>query len=171
MLPELVDIACPEDGSDMELRNGRFGPFLASVNYPKTNFVLNIDKKGGVKFPAPPPLITDIACPKCSSPMNLRRGKRGPWLGCSAFPKCRGRVAWTTIDEKVQKKLEKELEAHEKQHPQIVVKNRAGKPIAEGTPVQSLLVEGRVAELQIHPEAAKELSKKMGEASKPRARA
>ncbi len=157
LLPELVDIACPEDGSDMELRNGRFGPFLASVRYPKTTFVLNIDKKGGVKFPAPPPLTTDIECPKCNSPMNLRRGKRGPWLGCSAFPKCRGRVAWTSVEEKQQKKLEKQLEAHEKEHPPIVVKTRAGKPIAEGTPVQSLLVEGRVAELSLHPEAAREL--------------
>ncbi|MBX7081756.1 MAG: topoisomerase DNA-binding C4 zinc finger domain-containing protein [Nannocystaceae bacterium] len=157
-LPEMVDIACPEDGSQMELRNGRFGQFLASVNYPKITFVLNLDKKGGIKFPAPPPLVVDaLQCPKCKSPMNLRRGKRGPWLGCSAFPKCRGRLAWSQVDEALGKQLEKQLEKHEKQHPPVVIKSLAGKPITEGTPVQQLLVAGRTIELDIHPAAAKEL--------------
>jgi DNA topoisomerase-1 len=169
MLPEMVDVKCPEDGSDMELRNGRFGPFLASVNYPKTNFVLNLDKKGGIKFPAPPPLLTELECPKCGSKLNLRRGKRGPWLGCSAFPKCRGRVAWSSIDEKQQKKLEKQLEAEEKDHPTFVVTNRAGKPIVEGTPVQQLLIPGRAADLEVHPAAAKELGGGAGGNGRPRA--
>lgn len=158
LLPEMVDIATPEDGSQMELRNGRFGPFLASVNYPKTNFVLNLDKKGGVKFPSPPPLVVEeLRCPKCNSAMNLRRGKRGPWLGCSAFPKCRGRMAYSSVDEALQKKLEKLLDKHDKDHPKLEIKSMSGKPIIEGTPVASLLSAGRVVELQVHPEAAKEL--------------
>ncbi|MBT8493300.1 MAG: topoisomerase DNA-binding C4 zinc finger domain-containing protein, partial [Deltaproteobacteria bacterium] len=87
LLAEKVDVVSPDDGSDMELRKGRFGPFLASVNYPDSKFVLNLDKKGGIKYPAPPPLkVEELECPKCDSPMNLRRGKRGPWLGCSTFP-------------------------------------------------------------------------------------
>ncbi|MBY0149028.1 restriction endonuclease [Neobacillus niacini] len=28
-------------------------------------------------------------CSKCGSPMNLKKGKRGEFLGCSSFPKCR----------------------------------------------------------------------------------
>src|SRR5690606_7917125 len=28
LLPEKVDLVCPEDGSEMILRTGRFGPFL-----------------------------------------------------------------------------------------------------------------------------------------------
>ena len=43
----------------MELRNGRYGPFLASVDYPNSSFVLNLDKKGNVKYPAIPPLVVD----------------------------------------------------------------------------------------------------------------
>jgi DNA topoisomerase-1 len=158
LLPEMVDIASPEDGSQMELRNGRFGPFLASIDYPKSTFVLNLDKKGGVKFPSPPPLVVEeLRCPKCNSAMNLRRGKRGPWLGCSAFPKCRGRLPYSSVDPELQKKLEKALDKHDKQHPPLVITTLAGKPIAEGTPVASLLTAGRVAELAVHPEAAKEL--------------
>ena len=28
------------------------------------------------------------ACPKCASPLHIRNGKQGPFLGCSAYPKC-----------------------------------------------------------------------------------
>ena len=89
----------------MELRSGRFGKFIASVKYPETKFVVNLDKSGNVKYPAQPPVLTDLPCPKCDSPLNLRKGKRGPWLGCSKFPKCRGRAAWSKLEEPAQKEL------------------------------------------------------------------
>jgi len=28
------------------------------------------------------------ACPKCHSPLHIRNGKQGPFLGCSAYPSC-----------------------------------------------------------------------------------
>ncbi|TEW52160.1 DNA topoisomerase family protein [Psychromonas algicola] len=28
------------------------------------------------------------ACPKCASPLHIRNGKQGPFLGCSAYPEC-----------------------------------------------------------------------------------
>ena len=31
-----------------------------------------------------------VKCEKCGGQMVLRDGKRGPWLGCASFPKCRG---------------------------------------------------------------------------------
>ena len=31
---------------------------------------------------------TSEACPKCSSPLYIRNGKQGPFLGCSAYPEC-----------------------------------------------------------------------------------
>jgi DNA topoisomerase-1 len=43
------------------------------------------------KRPATEPAVkTDIACPLCKSPMVQRNGPRGPFLGCSRFPKCKG---------------------------------------------------------------------------------
>ncbi len=157
LLPERVDVACPEDGSPMELRNGRFGPFLASVNYPKVNYVLNLDKKRGIKYPSMPPVTTDLPCPKCQAPLNLRRGKRGPWLGCSRFPKCRGRMPWAALDDAQKKSLEKELTTHERQHPPPkIVRHSNGEPIPEGFPVDQLLIAGGVAELAIHPDALRE---------------
>lgn len=150
-LPERVDVACPEDGSPMEKRSGRFGPFLASVNYPDIKTVVNLDKKGGIKYPTPPPLLVEtLHCEKCESPMNLRNGKRGPWLGCSTFPKCKGRMGWKTLDEDVLKKLEAALEEHEKENPQVIVKTLGGKVIPEGTPIEDLLMEGGVMELELY---------------------
>jgi DNA topoisomerase-1 len=150
-LPERVDVACPEDGSPMEKRTGRFGPFLASVNYPDIKTVVNLDKKGGIKYPSPPPLLVEsLHCEKCESPMNLRNGKRGPWLGCSTFPKCKGRMGWKTLDEDVFKILEAALEEHEKENPQVIVKTLSGKVIPEGTPIEDLLMEGGVMELEIY---------------------
>ena len=149
-LPERVDVACPEDGSAMEKRIGRFGPFLASVNYPDIKTCVNLDKKGGIKYPTPPPLLVDsLSCEKCESPMYLRRGKKGPWLGCSTFPKCKGRMGWKTLDETLLNDLESALELHEKEHPQVIVKRIDGEEIPEGTPVGDLLLPGGVAELEL----------------------
>lgn len=156
LLPERVDVSCPEDGSQMELRNGRFGPFLASVEYPNTKFVINLDKKGGIKYPAIPPVETELECPKCQSPLNLRRGKRGPWLGCSRFPKCRGRMPFAPLEDDVKGGLEKQLLKQEKKHPPPkIMRFETDEEIPEGTPVVDLVVVGGVAELEIHPEMEK----------------
>ena len=154
LLEERVDLACPEDGSQMVLRTGRFGKFLASENYPTVRFVLNLDKKGNLKFPAPPPLVTDLPCPKCAAPLNLRDGKRGPWLGCSKFPKCRGREAWSKLDAAVAEALEKRLAAHSAAHPPVSITRLDGTPIPDGTALSAVLLPGAVQSLAIHPEAA-----------------
>ncbi len=153
MLPERVDVICPEDGSDMEMRSSRFGPFLVSVSYPAVKLTINLDKKEAIKYPTPPALEVDVECPKCGAKLNLRSGRRGPWLGCSKFPKCRGRLAWTALDEATQAELTKELEAHDKAHPKVVLKRHDGSVIPEGTPISTLLIPGGIAELEIHPDA------------------
>ncbi|MEX0775744.1 MAG: DNA topoisomerase [Phycisphaeraceae bacterium] len=130
---EYTDIICPVDGSRLIKRTGRFGPFLSSENYPEVKFILNLDpRKGGVKLPKVPPLLTELPCPKCGAPLNLRRSKRGPWLSCSKFPKCRGREVWTKIDEKKQTELEKALAAHEAANPVAEIRTAEGRVVEEG---------------------------------------
>ncbi len=166
LLPEQIDLLSPA-GVPMVKRTGRFGDFLvedkprpvkargkkaAGVPAEPPPFILNLDRKGNVKFPAPPPLVTDIACPKCGDVMNLRDGKRGPWLGCRAFPKCRGREAFTKLPEPRQKELEKELAAHLSGQTKLTLTRRDGTtPVADGTPLSSLTMEGGVAELKPFP--------------------
>jgi DNA topoisomerase-1 len=108
LMAEQLDLLSPA-GIPMVKRTGRFGDFLvedkprpvkpkgkkaAELPTEPPPFILNLDRKGGLKFPSPPPVVTDIPCPKCGDVMNLRDGKRGPWLGCRGFPKCRGREAF-----------------------------------------------------------------------------
>jgi len=129
--PELTEVACPDCGKPMLLRKGRFGPFLSCSGYPDCKGIVNIDRKGFVTPPKVPPLETDLPCPKCEAPLNLRNGKRGPWLSCSNFPKCRGRGAWAKLDDDVKKKWELALANHEKDNPQPVIKDVHGNPVGD----------------------------------------
>ena len=131
-----VDIACPVCGRGLIMRRGRFGPFMSCPDYPECKGIVNLDKKGGVKLPSPPPLKTDLVCSGCGQPMNLRRGARGPWLGCSAFPKCRGRVGWKTLKADQQKAFELQLLNHEKANPQPVIRKTDGTTVEAGYPPQ-----------------------------------
>ena len=130
--PALTDILCPLCGKGMTKRTGRFGPFLGCVDYPTCKGIVNIDpKKHTVKLPKTPPYLTDLPCPKCESPLNMRDSKRGLWLSCSAFPKCRGREAWSKIDEAKQAELEKAWQQHVKDHPVPQIKTVDGQVVDE----------------------------------------
>ncbi|CAN5496875.1 type I DNA topoisomerase [soil metagenome] len=111
-LREKSDIACPICGREMIRRKGRFGEFLGCTGYsiknekgePSCSCIINLDKDGKPMPPKPKPITTTIPCPTCGSPLYLRGGKRGPWLGCSKYPKCRGRgaIAKLSSDDKKQ---------------------------------------------------------------------
>jgi len=148
VLPEQTDIACPKCESPMLLRRGRFGLFLSCIRYPECDGILNLDKKGLIAAPKTPPLATHLSCPKCSAPMNLRRGARGPWLSCSKFPKCRARIGWSTLDEAGRKSLEIALETHEKKNPLAVVHTIDGTAVSEGYEPQPLSAKGESADAE-----------------------
>jgi DNA topoisomerase-1 len=94
---EETDIKCPNCGRAMIKRRGRFGEFLGCSGYSEKNekgepscaTIINLDREGNPLPPKPKPIQTSIPCDKCGSPMLLRDSKRGPFLGCSSFPKCR----------------------------------------------------------------------------------
>ena len=101
-----------------------------------------------VNAPSVPPLETELLCPNCDSPLNLRNGARGPWLGCSRFPKCRGRGKWAGLEEDIKADLEAKLVAHEQVHPVMTITrmdgtaltDAKGKPIAEAPKVDELVL-------------------------------
>ncbi|MCG8508044.1 MAG: DNA topoisomerase, partial [Rhodospirillales bacterium] len=133
MTPQQTDIICPDDNLPMIKRTGRFGPFLASQSYPEVKFIVKLDpKKGGVVLPKAPPLETDVPCPKCEAPLNMRDGKRGYWLSCSRFPKCRGRGKWGELEEEKQKALEDAWTRHYKENEPPDLYTIDGKKVEEG---------------------------------------
>ncbi len=161
-----VNVACPKCGGIMTKRSGRFGDFLGCARYgDKENpcdGILNLDKTGKVQAPSPPPLVTELPCPTCQSPLNLRPGLRGPWLGCSRFPKCRGRGKWAELPEDKRAALEQQLAAHEKSNPVPVIKTLDGKPLtdARGKPLPEA---PKVDDLVTGDDARRERAEPIGE--------
>ncbi|MBL8745647.1 MAG: type I DNA topoisomerase [Phycisphaerae bacterium] len=134
-LVETVNVACPTCGRGMTKRTGKFGPFLGCSGYnDKENpckTIVKLDRKGQIQAPTVPPLSTDLACPKCQSMLYVRGGARGPWLSCSAFPKCRARGKWSDYSEAVQKKWLDAYEAHAAKNPIIVIRDLQGRALTD----------------------------------------
>jgi len=146
--PKETGIKCPScsDGQ-MLLRDGRLGPFLACSGYPKCNTLLNLSKQRHIEPMKTPPLQTDLSCPKCGAPLYLRSGKRGLWLGCSKFPKCRGRLAWNSLDPAVQEKWEAAMTEHRKAHPDVVLTMTDGRTAPMNIPVEDIITRAEEAGL------------------------
>ncbi len=145
----------PDDGSDMELRNSRFGRFLASVNFPHTKFVINLDKKEGVKLPTPPALRS--TCRARSAARRSTCAWASAARGSAARSSPSAAAAWPgrPSTRRSEAALSGQLSAHEKAHPLVVLKRSDGRVIAEGTPVARLLIPGGLAELGIRPGRAR----------------
>ncbi len=89
-------LLCPNCGTEMAMKTGRFGPYFGCTAYPKCDFVANLrgpaKKKAEADNPAPPkpkPIPTNLNCEECGEKMVIRTGRTGPFLGCSKYPKCK----------------------------------------------------------------------------------
>ena len=88
---EVTDFKCPNCAKPMIKRIGRFGPFLGCSGYPECKTLQQVDRKTGLPLPPkPPPKPTGLKCPKCNKKeLLVRSGKRGDFISCSGYPKCR----------------------------------------------------------------------------------
>lgn len=91
IVPQTTNEVCDKCGAPMVIRTGRRGKFMACSAYPKCKNTYSIDEQGN-KVASTGPIITDHKCDKCGKPMVLRSSKRGYFLGCSGYPKCRNIV-------------------------------------------------------------------------------
>ncbi|MBI5631412.1 MAG: type I DNA topoisomerase [Elusimicrobia bacterium] len=79
---------CDMCGKPLVIRTGRKGRFLACSGYPACKTTFSLDAEGK-KIESSRPLATSRPCNKCQRPFWIRQGKRGYFLACSGFPKCR----------------------------------------------------------------------------------
>ncbi len=79
---------CDLCGKAMVIRTGRKGRFMACSGYPECKNTFSIDPEGK-KIEGSRPLQTKRPCNKCQKHMWLRVGKRGFFLTCPGYPKCR----------------------------------------------------------------------------------
>jgi len=82
----------------MILRKGRFGTFLGCSDYPECKTTQQMDKEGNPLPPKAPPKPSGVRCYKCEGDLVIRESKRGPFLGCGRFPKCRTIISMKQID-------------------------------------------------------------------------
>ena len=79
-----VDEPCPECGSPLKRRWGRFGPFLACTRYPECRYTR--DLSGRERAEDEP---TDELCTECGRPMVIKHGRFGRFIACSGYPECK----------------------------------------------------------------------------------
>lgn len=99
MQEEVTEHKCPNCGKPMIRKNGRYGVFLGCSDYPECKTTLKLDKEGNVLPPKPPAEPTGVKCYKCKQgELVIRQSKRGPFMGCNRFPKCRTIVSIKQLD-------------------------------------------------------------------------
>ncbi len=82
-------VTCDKCGSEMVIKWGRFGRFVACSNYPECRNTrqlarseeANGDKESSEQGHEP--------CEKCGREMVLKKGRYGEFLACSGYPECK----------------------------------------------------------------------------------
>jgi DNA topoisomerase-1 len=101
--PVKVEVKCEKCGGPMGVKQGRRGAFLGCLNYPKCRSTAPIpddlkEQLGNLASAAPAAstgadlksIAVEEICENCGGPMRVIKGRRGYFLGCSKYPKCKG---------------------------------------------------------------------------------
>ncbi|MCV3334850.1 type I DNA topoisomerase [Campylobacter lari] len=86
-----LDETCPDCGGELAIRKGRYGEFIACLNFPKCKYSRNLkqENKNEEKTQAKQVNSIGLTCPECKKGEIVERfSKRGKFYGCSAYPKC-----------------------------------------------------------------------------------
>ncbi|WP_412175013.1 type I DNA topoisomerase [Campylobacter sp. RKI_CA19_01116] len=85
-----LDETCPDCGGELAIRKGRYGEFIACLNFPKCKYSRNLKQEIQNEEKSEKKLNTiGVKCPNCQEGEIVERfSKRGKFYGCSAYPKC-----------------------------------------------------------------------------------
>lgn len=77
---ETTGETCPECGSPLVIRKGRFGEFTACSNYPTCKYIKKEQKE----------IKEIVKCPECGGMIIEKTSKKGKvFYGCNNYPKCK----------------------------------------------------------------------------------
>lgn len=85
---EAIEESCPQCGAPLSIRLGRHGRFIGCTKYPECDYTRDLADGKEQNEPASE-AVEGRSCPKCGSELQVKRGKYGKFIGCSAYPKCR----------------------------------------------------------------------------------
>lgn len=74
------DEQCPQCGSDLVVKWGRNGRFIACTGYPDCKYTRPLEKDA---------IEVDEVCEKCGASMAVKVGRYGRFLACSNYPECK----------------------------------------------------------------------------------
>ena len=78
--PEQTGEICPECGSPLVIRKGKYGEFTACSNYPTCKYIKKEQKE----------IKEIVKCPECGGMIIEKKSKRGKvFYGCNNYPKCK----------------------------------------------------------------------------------
>ncbi len=84
-----TDIICKLCGLNMVIRMGKNGKFLGCSGYPKCKHTMQLTEEGDGEKSKDVPEETSEICPKCSSPLIIRKSKYGRFISCKGYPQCK----------------------------------------------------------------------------------
>jgi DNA topoisomerase-1 len=88
-MEEKTDEVCDKCSKPMVIKWGRYGKFLACSGYPECKNTRQLTGAGGDGGTEVDENLAKEVCPKCTSPMVVKKGRFGPFLACSKYPECK----------------------------------------------------------------------------------
>ncbi|MFW5867874.1 MAG: type I DNA topoisomerase [Armatimonadota bacterium] len=84
-----IPVSCPKCNGPMSIRQGGRGKFLGCNNYPECKGTRPVSDAIAAGWEPPAPEKLGEECPECGKDLVIREGRRGKFVGCVAYPKCR----------------------------------------------------------------------------------
>ena len=78
--PEETGETCPDCGSPLVIRKGKYGAFTACSNYPECKYIKKEEKE----------VVEVMDCPLCDGKIVEKPTRKGKvFYGCTHYPKCK----------------------------------------------------------------------------------
>ncbi len=90
-ITEPTDEICELCGRPMVIKWGRRGKFISCSGFPKCKNARSVEETQSRAASAIPKISepTGETCEECGKPMVIKWGRRGKFMSCSGFPKCK----------------------------------------------------------------------------------
>jgi DNA topoisomerase-1 len=92
---EATDRICPKCGRPVIIKLGRYGRFYSCTGFVRGKKGQPVPE-GACDYSEPlegeakgPELVEGESCPLCAKPLAVRRGRFGPFIGCTGYPDCK----------------------------------------------------------------------------------